>query len=113
VRLVHRHGAEAALPEMAAAALARMDMAGIAAVELGERPPEPVGVARAEDEVDMVRHQHPGPDLDLSRAAGYRQEIAIERIVGIAEEGLRPPVATLRHVMRQAGDDETGEARHG
>jgi hypothetical protein len=40
------HGAEAALPEMAGAALARVDMPGIAAVDWGERAAQAVGVTR-------------------------------------------------------------------
>jgi hypothetical protein len=56
VRLVHDHGAEPALPEMAAALAPRMDDAGITAVHGGERPAQAVGIRRRQDEVDMVGH---------------------------------------------------------
>jgi len=60
----------------------------------------------------MIGHQHPGPDFHIGSAAGRRQEIAVQRITSIVEKGLRPPVATLRDVMRQTGKDETSETAH-
>jgi len=71
MRLVHRARAEAPLPEMPGAALARVDMAGIAAVHRRERAAHAVGIARHQHEVDVVRHQHPGPDLDGGSAISF------------------------------------------
>ena len=51
----------------------------------------------------MVGHQHPAPDLYASGATMMSQEIAIERIVIIAKEDLRPPVAALVTINRLAG----------
>jgi hypothetical protein len=58
----------------------------------------------------MVGHQDPGPDLDIGRTAGLRKEIAIEPLIGICKEGLRPAVAALRHVMRHPRDHEATKA---
>jgi hypothetical protein len=89
-----------------------MDVAGMAAMERGQRAPRPVGIARGQDRMRMVRHRRPGPDLDLGRATGRREQIAIKRVIGIVEEAPRPAVAALRHVVRQAGYDEAREADH-
>ncbi len=43
----------------------------------------------------------------------FSQEIAVERIVGIGEEGALPAIAALGDMVRQAGDDDTGKAGHG
>jgi hypothetical protein len=110
--LVHGHGAEAALPEVARAALARVDMAGVTATDRRQGPAQPIRVGREEDHVHMVRHQHPGPDLDAGRPAGSGQKVTIEGVVLVAEKGLRPPVAALGHVVGQAGDDNAGQTSH-
>jgi hypothetical protein len=43
----------------------------------------------------------------------FRQEIAVELVIVIAEESACAPVAALRDKMGKAGDDEAGEASHG
>ena len=62
--------------------------------------------------MDVVRHQAPRPDLHVGGAAGRREQVTIKRVVVVAEERSRTSVATLRHVVRQAGNDDTGEAGH-
>jgi len=110
--LVHRHAAKTPLPEMAGPSAARMNNSGIAAMHRRQRPAQPVRVGRHEDQMDMVRHQAPRPDVDPCGATGRCEEVAIQRVVVIAEERARPAVATLRHVVRQAGDNDTGKAGH-
>lgn len=90
-----------------------MDVAGVAAVDSGERPAQTIRVRRHEDEMDMVGHQHPGPDFDARRGAMVAQQITVERVIGIIKEGLGAPVAALRHMVRQAGKNRSGETRHG
>jgi hypothetical protein len=41
-----------------------------------------------------------------------RQKIAIERIAGIFEKRLLPPVTPLRDVVRDAGNHKTEKAGH-
>ena len=58
----------------------------------------------------MVRHQAVGPDLGLRARCGGRQQVKIEVIVARLEERLLPPIATLGHMVRDAGDHDAGEA---
>ena len=96
--LIHRRGAEPALPEVAGLLLPRMDGARIGAVQPRQRPPQAVGVGRRQDQVHVVGHQAPAPDGDVGVAAMGHQQVTIERVVGIAEEHARTAVAarTLR-----------------
>ncbi len=60
----------------------------------------------------MIGHQHPAPDFYTGGTTMMGQEIAIERIVIIAKEGLRPPVAALCNMMWNIRDDDTSETGH-
>ena len=62
--------------------------------------------------MNMVGHQAIGPDSDALLAALLAQEIAVEFIVGVGEEHGFAPISALRHVVWQAGNDETGDAGH-
>src|ERR1700722_1704143 len=104
--------AEPALPEMTAAFAPRLDDAGIAAMHPRERTAQPVGIRRHQDEVHMVRHQAPGPHLYLGRAAIFGEQVAIQCIVGIAEEGACATIAALGDMVRVTGNADTGEASH-
>ena len=79
--LVHGDRAEPALPEMAGAFAPRLDDAGIAAMHPRQRAAQAVGIGRHQDQVHVVRHQAPGPHLDLGGAAMLGEQVAIERIV--------------------------------
>jgi RHS repeat-associated protein len=110
---VHGDGAEPALPEMTAALAPRLDRAGIATMHPRQRPAQPVGIGRHQDQVHVVRHQAPGPHLDLGGAAIFSEQVAIKRVVEIAEEGARAAIAALGDMVRMTGNDDTGEAGHG
>ncbi len=112
MRFVHRDGAEAPLPEMPGALESGMDITGIAPVNHGQGAPQSVGVVGSQDKMHMVRHQNPCPNLDLGCPAMRGQQVAVNRIVIVAEECSIATVPTLRHVMRDAGDNETGEPSH-
>lgn len=101
-----------ALPEMTGTLATRLDRSGIKSMDARERAAQPVGIGRHQDEMYVVRHQTPGPHLDAGRAAMGGEQIAIKRIVSVAEEGLRAAVAALDHVMRMIGDDDAGETGH-
>jgi hypothetical protein len=60
----------------------------------------------------VIRHQTVGPDLHAGTGRAICQQIEIERIIAILEEGLIAPVAALRGVMGNAGNDEAREAGH-
>jgi len=90
----------------------RLDNAGVTTMDTRKCAAQLVGIGRHEDEMHVVRHQAPGPYLDARRAAMCGEQIAIERIVGIVEEGLRAAIAAPRDMVRMTGDDDTGEAGH-
>jgi hypothetical protein len=112
IRLVHRGRAEASLPEMPRALVARLDDAGIGAMHARQRAAQAVGVGRDQDQMHVVRHQAPGPDVDVGRATMAGEQVAVERIVLVAEERPGSPVATLGDMVRETGDDDTSKAGH-
>ncbi len=61
----------------------------------------------------MVRHQHPRPDFDTSHRAILAEQIAIERIILIAEKGLRTTVAALRHMVGMTWEYRARQTCHG
>jgi len=60
-----------------------------------------------------IRPEAIGPAGDSIGLAALGDKIAIEGIVRPLREESHAPVAALRHVMGQAGDDDAGQARHG
>ena len=60
----------------------------------------------------MVRHQAPAPHRDVSGAAILGEQVAIEHVITVAEEGSRAAIATLGDMVRMTGDDDTGETGH-
>jgi hypothetical protein len=67
---------------------------------------------RDKNQMHVIRHQAPAPDLDLGRIAMRGEQVAIESIVVVAEERPGPPVATLGDMVRETGNDDAGEASH-
>jgi hypothetical protein len=74
VLLVHRDGAEAALPEMAGLPLPCVNDARIAAMHRRERAAQAVCVAGHQDEMHVIGHQAPGQDLHVGRTAVLREQ---------------------------------------
>jgi hypothetical protein len=112
MRFVHDDRAETPLPEMAGSSAPRMNGAGITPMHRRQRPAQPVRIGGHQDEVHVVGHQAPRPDRDIGRLAMRAQEIAIERIVGVAEEGARTTIAALGDVVRMTGEHDAGETGH-
>ena len=77
-----------------------------------ERAPQPIRIGRHQDEMHVVRHQAPSPHLDPGGAAIFGEQVAIECIIGIGEEGACAAVAALGDMVRVTGNDDTGEAGH-
>ncbi len=97
---------------MAGALAPRVDDAGVTPMRRRERAPQPVRVGRRQDEMHRVRHPAPCPNLDAGGPAMLAEQVAIEGVVGVGEERARAAIAALGDVMRQAGDDDAGEAGH-
>jgi len=81
----------------------RIDEAGVAAVHVGERAPEPVGVGGHEDDMNVVGHQAVAPDLCTGLRRRLGEKIAVQPVITLFEKGLLAPVAALGHVIRQSG----------
>ena len=112
MRIVHRIRGKTALEETAGPALARVDVAGVAAVCLGKCGAQPVRGFGDEDEVDVIVHQTPGEAGYTRGRAAFAQQIEIEDAIGVREEDRLGAVAALGDVVRGAGDYDAGEAGH-
>jgi hypothetical protein len=62
--------------------------------------------------MDVVWHQTIGPHLDTGLAGLLGQQIAVDFVIAVLEEDRLSPIATLRHGVRQAGEDHSGETSH-
>jgi hypothetical protein len=56
------------------------------------------------DEMDMIVHQTPGPDINAMVTAGLPQERKVGSTIFGTEEDIHAPVPTLDDVVRIAGD---------
>ncbi len=110
---IHGHTAEPALPEMACPLQAGMNMPGIGAMHFRQRAPYAIPVLRCQDQVDVIRHEHPGPNADVRRLAMPGQQVQIEVIVEVTVKCLCTPVAALRDMVGNAGDDSARQTSHG
>lgn len=94
------------------ASLAEVDLAAVATVSLAERRAQPVGGFGDEDEVDVIVHQAPAEAGDVRRLAAIGDEGEIGAAIVVGEEHREAAIAALRHMMRDAGDDDAGETGH-
>ena len=81
-------------------------------MRLRQRGAQPVGIGGHEDKVDVIVHQAPGEAFHPRFRAALAQEINVEQAVLVGEEDRLPAIAALGDVMRDAGDDDAGEAGH-
>jgi hypothetical protein len=109
---IHRHGAKPALPEMAGALFSRMYMSGIQSMDTGQNSTQSIRVFWNQNQMNMIWHQDPTPYGDTTFSAGCRQQVAVEPIIGVTEECLRPTIASLSHMVRKTGNSQTCEASH-
>ena len=77
-----------------------------------EGAPQPVSIGRDDDQMHVVRHQAIAPDLGLGLDRRFREQVAIQRIILIIEEGRLTSIAALRHMVREAWKHQTGKSRH-
>ena len=83
--VVHRHTPKPTLPEVPRPLLAGVDVAGLATVGRGEGPAQTIIVRRDQDQVRVIGHQHPGPDLDACGLAIFGQQGPVEVVIFVAE----------------------------
>ena len=53
------------------------------------------------------------PDRNIGRLAMLHKQVAVEGIVGVGKEDFGAAIAALGHMMRQTGNDDTGQTSHG
>lgn len=87
-----------------------VDMAGIATMHRRERPAQAILIGGHQDQVNMVGHENPRPDLDARVGAVRAEQIAVERVILVAEEGLGTTIAPLRDMMRVPREDRACQA---
>jgi hypothetical protein len=97
---VHHDGGEAALEQMPDPTPTRIDEMRVAAVGGADRPRQTCLIMRCKDQVYVVRHETPGPDLDPILARMFREQVAIDVLVTVFEEDALTPVATLGDVVQ-------------
>ena len=81
-------------------------------MSLAHRAAQAVSLFRRRDQVDMIGHQAIGPNRDARLARLFGQEIAVDLVIAILEEDRFTPIPPLSDMVREAGDDRAGEARH-
>lgn len=62
--------------------------------------------------LDVVWHQAIGPDRYARSPRSLGEEIEVEFVVAILEEGALAAIAALGHVVRDTGKDNAGEPSH-
>jgi hypothetical protein len=69
-------------------------------------------MAKCKNEMDVVGNQTICPHLDRGGAATRCEQLAIDRLIAGFEGDRLTAVATLRHMAREAGDDDGVNAPH-
>lgn len=67
---------------------------------------------RCDEQMDVGGHQHVGVQIAAVCGAGQLEFFEIELAVGIGAEDFAAVVAAQNDVLRLAGYDESGQARH-
>jgi hypothetical protein len=67
---------------------------------------------RSDEQMDMVGHQHVGVAVAAVCGACLLELFEVELVVGLSTENFGAVVATQYDVLRLAGYDESGQARH-
>ena len=60
----------------------------------------------------VVGHQAIGPARHGVEPASLGQQVAVQRLVARLRKQRLPPVAALRYMIGNVGDDDAGETRH-
>jgi hypothetical protein len=81
-------------------------------VRLADRPRQTVQGGGREDEMHVVGHQAADPARHGVEPALPGQKVAVERVVARLRKQRLPPVAALRYMIGNVGDDDAGETRH-
>ena len=62
--------------------------------------------------MDVIGHQAIGPHFGLRSLCRSGEKIEVERVIAVLKERALAPVAALRDVVGNAGDDDAGQTGH-
>jgi len=100
------------MEQMTAPAAPAIDEIRAAPVSFADGAAQTRLVARHRDDVNMVGHQAPGPDLHMPPHGLPGQQIAIDALVALLEEDRLPSVATLGNMAGRMADNDAAQASH-
>jgi len=92
--------------------MAGIEEADVVGAEALHQAANVAGVLRRHQEMDMVVHQDIGMQVALRPGQRLAQEVEVAQSIAIVEEAGQAVVAALHHVLRDAGQVDTGEASH-
>jgi hypothetical protein len=107
VRLVHHERREPPLPEIPPPFLAKVDPSCVALMHFAYGQTQTVLRRRDRDSMDVVGHQAIPPDLHRTLATPLGRQLQVGRVVPFVEERLLAAVASLRHMVRHARNDQS------
>lgn len=89
-----------------------VDIAGVVTVDVAKGPAEAIFVRRYCNDVDVIGHQAIRPDRHLRTGCRFGEEIEVQFVVTVLEEGPLASISALGHVVRDTGEHETRAAGH-
>ena len=103
---------EAALPDMAVAAVVPVIAADVTRQPPLHQPTEGVAARRFQDEMKMIGHQAEAQDFDRIFGFGDGQQVEKGAVVAVFVKDRRAPVATVDDMVDVAADLTARETRH-
>ena len=113
MQVVHGDRSKPALKEVTGPPPSRVNEIGVAPMRFSDGQPETIRSRRTENEVNMIGHQAVRPHLDTGLAGLLGQQISIDILVAVFKKDWLAAIATLRYVMRKAGNHHTRQSCHG
>jgi len=111
--LLNREGAEAALPDVAATAMAAVVAADVAGEQPLHESAEVAIAAGPEDEVEVIGHQAEGGHAHGQALAAGGEQVEKGAVVGLVVEDAGAAVAAIDDVIADAADGCPSGSRHG
>jgi len=113
ITFVHRKRCKAFLPKVSTPLLPKVDSASIAAVCFSDRTGQSFFGFRYGNQVNVIWHQAPCPDLNSVFAAPFGHQVKIGYVIVVTEKGLLSTVAALGDVVGYARGYNSCNSCHG
>jgi hypothetical protein len=112
IAIIHGKGSKSFLPQMPPPLFTEIDAPGVPPMCLANGTSKPLRVGGHGNEVNMVRHQAPGPDGDVIGTAPLRHQIDIGEVIVVAKKGLLTAIPPLGDVVWEARDYYSCDSCH-